>query len=701
MTPEALSRLSTLLDQALDLDEGTREAWLAALPEDSAELAPMLRKLLARQASKETHDLLARPLLLEVPADSDSGTTAFQPDDTVGPYRLLCSLGHGGMGEVWQAERADGTLKRKVALKLPHVSWAPGLAERFAREREILASLEHPNIARLYDAGFTPQGRPYMALEFVEGLPIDEYCKRRALPVEGRLRLLLQVADAVAFAHSRLVIHRDLKPGNILVTKDGNVRLLDFGIAKLMEGNAAKETALTRIGGRALTLDYASPGADPRRADRYRQRCLYARCRRLRAARRRATIPAQAAECSGAGGSDHECRGAACKRDGRRIGAQEETRRRSRCDSQQGAEEGSRGPLPTVDALAQDWRWHLEGHAVFARPDTLVYRLNRLLQRHRLPVAAAAITVAAFALALGAGATALVIFALLIGMGVALWQARRAHGQARIARNEAKVSFAVQEFIQGVFRASSGDQHDPIKARQRTAKELLDEGAERIENELDDAPQAKLRVLKTLADMYDDMAQFDAAIGLQARRAQLAALVDGPDSSTRLHALSDQAGELATAERLQEAATVLEQAAAIQARGDHGHESLIAFYLAHAKYANRVGPRRVSRPIGAGGDVIAPRSAVVTARVWAGPAGRQPDHGRTHRRGVTTTAGGGRARCPPGEPVHKHDVRHLHPHRRRLLAAGAPSRRRGVSSGPRCCVALPRWRERGPPDCPR
>jgi len=259
MTPEALARLSTLLDEALALDETAREAWLAALPGDAADLAPTLRKLLARRSAEETRDILERPLHFGATAHADPGTTVFQPGDAVGPYRLLRALGHGGMGEVWQAERADGTLKRKVALKLPHVSWAPGLAERFAREREILASLEHPNIARLYDAGFDAHGRPYMALEYVEGLPIDAYCNRRALPVAGRLRLLLQVADAVAFAHSRLVVHRDLKPGNILVTEDGHARLLDFGIAKLMEGDSAQETALTRVGGRALTLDYASP----------------------------------------------------------------------------------------------------------------------------------------------------------------------------------------------------------------------------------------------------------------------------------------------------------------------------------------------------------------------------------------------------------------------------------------------------------
>jgi len=212
MTPEALGRLSALLDEALDLDEAAREAWLVALPGDDAALAPTLRKLLARQASKETNDLPGLPVRFDLPGETDAG---FKPSDSVGPYRLLRALGHGGMGEVWQAERADGALKRKVALKLPHVSWAPGLAERFAREREILASLEHANIARLYDAGFDPHGRPYMALEYVEGVPITQYAVENKLGFDEKLRLFSEVAAAVTFAHRGLKIVANAHPSPI------------------------------------------------------------------------------------------------------------------------------------------------------------------------------------------------------------------------------------------------------------------------------------------------------------------------------------------------------------------------------------------------------------------------------------------------------------------------------------------------------
>ena len=190
----------------------------------------------------------------------DAPSVGDQPGDTIGSYRLLRELGSGGMGVVWLAERSDGLVKRPVALKLPHQVWQrAGLAERMAREREILATLTHPNIARLYDAGLTAGHRPFLAIEYVEGHPIDTYCRDHRLDAGARVRLFVQVANAVAYAHAKLVVHRDLKPANILVDADGQVRLLDFGIAKLLDQHQARETALTELSGRPLTLDYASP----------------------------------------------------------------------------------------------------------------------------------------------------------------------------------------------------------------------------------------------------------------------------------------------------------------------------------------------------------------------------------------------------------------------------------------------------------
>ncbi len=191
-------------------------------------------------------DPITRPPALEPLRAEGAPDKPLAVGTMVGAYRLLRELGVGGMGEVWLAERADGTLRRRVALKLPTLGVRRSvLVQRFERERDILAALEHPHIARLYDAGFAADGQPYLALEYVEGWPIDVWCREHTLPIPARVRLLLQVAEAVAYAHSRLVLHRDLKPSNILVTAQGQVRLLDFGIAKLMQGNHAAETQLT------------------------------------------------------------------------------------------------------------------------------------------------------------------------------------------------------------------------------------------------------------------------------------------------------------------------------------------------------------------------------------------------------------------------------------------------------------------------
>ena len=180
--------------------------------------------------------------------------------DRIGPWQLERLLAEGGMGAVWVAQRADGVMQRTAALKLPRAEWVDrGSAERIARERAILARLQHPAIAVLYDAGLAEGGRPYLALEYVDGVPIDAWCQGREL--KEILPLFIQVVRAVAYAHGQLVIHRDLKPANVLVTADGLPKLLDFGISKIIEGDAttADATALTRLAGRPMTLAYAAP----------------------------------------------------------------------------------------------------------------------------------------------------------------------------------------------------------------------------------------------------------------------------------------------------------------------------------------------------------------------------------------------------------------------------------------------------------
>src|SRR5450432_4280150 len=238
LDPSQFARLSTLLDHVLALAPERREAWLATIPAENQDMVPLVRELMTSLSAAEDDRLLETRDVLQRQIAAAAGSPVSLVGRHFGPYRVLRELGRGGMGSVWLAERADGLFARSVALKLVHAHLAgPALTERFARERAILAGLNHPHIARLLDAGYADDGQPYLAIDYVEGTPLTAYCD----------------------AHRNLVIHRDLKPSNILVTLDGEVRLLDFGIAKLMQDGQTRETELTELGGRALTPDYASP----------------------------------------------------------------------------------------------------------------------------------------------------------------------------------------------------------------------------------------------------------------------------------------------------------------------------------------------------------------------------------------------------------------------------------------------------------
>ena len=247
----------------MDLPDHAREQWLQDLSEPFPGANEILRNMLKEDASGEGDGVL--DTLLKVPLSQDaSGTSAdtgpFKPNAQIGNYRLERVLGHGGMGSVWLARRTDELVNRSVALKLPHLHLQSALfSERFARERDILANLTHPNIAHLYDAGVSAEGQPYLAMEYVAGESLTQYCTTHDLSIQQRLELFLQVLSAVHYAHTQHIIHRDLKPSNILVREGGQVVLLDFGVAKLLVEGEAGETALTRHGGAALTPDYASP----------------------------------------------------------------------------------------------------------------------------------------------------------------------------------------------------------------------------------------------------------------------------------------------------------------------------------------------------------------------------------------------------------------------------------------------------------
>ena len=253
LSTQQLSRLSRLLDEVVDADAAAREQWLRALPLEHRDLEPALRRALL-----PPQDARPLPTLPKFDAVAAGAGSTLRDGDRVGPYRLVRRLGVGGMAEVWLAQRADGAFQREVALKTPtKAPWRTDLAQRFAIERDILAALEHPHIAHFYDAGIGDDGAPYLALEYVAGLGLLQWADQRRASIRERVELFLQVLQAVQYAHEQGVLHRDIKPSNLLVTANGQVKLLDFGVARLMERPA--EAEMTRIFGRAFTPAYASP----------------------------------------------------------------------------------------------------------------------------------------------------------------------------------------------------------------------------------------------------------------------------------------------------------------------------------------------------------------------------------------------------------------------------------------------------------
>lgn len=478
------------LDTALDLPEDARVAWLDALALEPPRLKAALRQMLADRALIETDDFLAAGARVE-------NLPALHPpsDGQLGPWRLLRELGRGGMATVWLARREDGAHQREVALKLPH-PWVGSqtVLERFRRERRILSTLQHPNIAQVLDAGES-DGQPWLALEYVEGSPITRYAAARQLPLAERLRLFLPVLRAVQHAHGQLVIHCDIKPANVLVDGAGNVKLLDFGVAKLLDGDGlGPDTALTRQGGHALTPQYASPEQLEGRplgvtSDVYALGLLlyelltgrlpYELKRASPGALAQAVLSAQVPRPSVAAG-DRALRG----------DVDTVVMKALKHDSAQ--------RYASAEALAQDIERHLASRPILARPAALGYRLRKLWGRRKLPMLA--------------GTT--VSLALLAGGAVALWQAQRAERAARSAQ-------ASNDFLIGLFSATDVRENSPEAAARLTARELMERGEQRLATELADAPEARARLLGVLAEVQGGMGQNERAAQLLSQSASL------------------------------------------------------------------------------------------------------------------------------------------------------------------------------------
>ena len=471
----------------------------------------------------------------DVPEGPSAGEVP--PDDgRFGPYRITRVVGRGGMGTVYEAERADRRYERRVAIKTVAFP-APGglLARRFEEERRILAGLEHPNIARLYDAGATPEGVPYLVMEYVEGRRIDTYCSENGLSLDERLALFDRVCEAVEYAHGRLVVHRDLKPGNILVTADGIPKLLDFGVARLLDPESigrSDAAEATTTGFRALTPEYASPEqlrGEPvtTSADVYALGVLlyvllsgqhpYQFDNRSPVAVERAILERPSRPPSDVLDADDAARRGRLMGDLDNIALmaiRPEAERR----------------YASVGHLRRDIRNHLDGFPVAARPSTWRYRAGKFAQRNRA----------------GLAATALIFLSLAGGLAGVSWQARAAAAQAERAE-------LTRDYLIGLFETFDPDDAgiDAV-----TAEELLDRGVERLEHDLSAQPVTRAELASVLGRLYQRLGFYGKARPLLASARDVLIEARGEDDPRTVTVTADLAsvlndeGDYEEAERL-------------------------------------------------------------------------------------------------------------------------------------------------------
>lgn len=525
-----------LLERALDEPPGEQDAFLEAQCGDDPELLRTIRELarLSREPDGEGMSPgpeILRAVFLDVGDEEPESSDAFL-GARVGPYRLARVLGVGGMGAVYLGERADGAFERQVAVKLLRGELnTRGVLKRFRLERQILASLSHAAIAQMIDGGVTEDGHPALIMEYVEGVPIDQYADEKRLGIEGRIRLILRVAEAVEYAHRHMVVHRDLKPSNILVTREGVVKLLDFGVAKILEeseGGEEEAGAVTRAEARFVTPEYAAPeqllgeGVSTQTDVYALGGLLYELLTGTRPYSRRGsesvlermirnaepTAPSAAVFPAGShgeeGGTD---RTSPLKGLPGVPGTSPETlRRRLSGDLDaillRALQTRPEARYESVAAMRDDLERHLTGYPVLARGDAALYRARRFVRRHRGTVATAS---AAFLLAVGSA------LGLALQRGAVLEEQRRAELAADAAAREAETARQVTAFLVGLFKGN-----DPYEARGDTlsVRSLLHRGAQRIETELADQPAIRAELLEALGQVYANLGAFEESVPL-------------------------------------------------------------------------------------------------------------------------------------------------------------------------------------------
>jgi len=546
--PDAARRLAieSIFEDAIELSPGKRELWLARRCGSDARLRAEVDALIVAHERKEG------PLDGNVVAAGLRALGEPQRGRRIGAYRVLSELGRGGMGVVYLAERDDGQYEQRVAVKLLRASPdAEDLHRRFAAERQILASLRHRGIAQLLDGGVTDGQLPFLVMEYVDGVPITTYCDRHRLGIAARLRLFHDVCGAVHHAHQNLIIHRDIKPANILVSPDGDVRLLDFGIAKLLRpGNGAAHETITRTGVRVMTPEYASPeqirGETVTTAsDVY---ALGVVLYELLTGRRPYSLESA---------SPHELSEVVCSRIPERPSAvvrDERLRHTLRGDLDaivmMALRKDARDRYGSVDLLWEDLERYLDGLPVHAHRGSRLYRARKFLGRHRVESAAAALVVVS--LAAGAG----------VGVRQAMIAARerdRAQHALAEAEQSIKQSESVSGFLVGLFDATAPNPG----AATVTAQELVRRGVKQIES-VRDQPLVQARMLVTIARVHMMMADYPEAQRELERSLALRVAELGPNHLDVADALLYLGETMRRAGHYQQADTVTRRALAIR-----------------------------------------------------------------------------------------------------------------------------------------
>ena len=511
LTSAVWMRVSAVLDELFDRPE--RE-WPALIEERCSGDAELNRQVLRiASAHRLAAGFLSEPAIALTPSfaeglDIDDQEGESPPPKTVGPWQILREIGRGGMGVVYLAERTGDQFRQLAAVKLVRpVGGSEELLARFRRERQILASLNHPSIARLLDGGRAEDGSPYLAMEYVEGRPLTLYCRERALGLDERLRLIVKICDAVQHAHARLVVHRDLKPSNILITEAGEPRLLDFGIAKLLAENET-DAALTRGGLPLMTPEYAAPEqlrgeAISTATDVYALGLILYQL--LVGRRAFPDLPT---------GSRDPNRRLEPTRPSLAV-KDKSLRRRLAGDLDtivmMALRDDPARRYASVEALARDIERHLTGLPVSARPDTVVYRARKFVRRHRWGVAVSA-------------TAALVLIAFAVTMAE---QARRTARQRDRAER-------VSQFLVELFTVSS-----PFgEGGKVTAREILDRGAQRIERELTAEPEVQGDLMDTMGRVYWQIGVLGKAEQLFTRAVEVRSRALGPDDVRTLRSMN-------------------------------------------------------------------------------------------------------------------------------------------------------------------